>query len=256
MSAEVRQFPCLSDNFGVLIHDPESGTTVAIDVPDAAPYLAILEDTGWKLSHILITHHHWDHVQGLDELKEKTGAHVIGPERSRQKIAGLDKTVEDGDKVSTGPYTVEAIGTPGHTIDQISWYFPDLKIAHTGDTLFSLGCGRIFEGDAEMMWASLSTLKRKLPVDTTIYCGHEYTQSNARFSLTIEPDNAALKTRAIEIDTLRAAGKPTLPTTMAQELATNPFLRADEPSVKAALGMTDASDAAVFAEIRTRKDNA
>ncbi|WP_417687467.1 hydroxyacylglutathione hydrolase [Roseibium sp.] len=256
MPAEVRQFSCLSDNFGVLIHDPDSGTTIAIDVPDAKPYLEVLQETGWQLSHILITHHHWDHVQGLDELKAKTGAHVVGPELSRGKVAGFDETVADGDTITVGPYSVEAIGTPGHTLDQISWFFPELKIAHTGDTLFSLGCGRIFEGDAEMMWASLSTLKRKLPADTTIYCGHEYTQSNARFSLTIEPDNAALKARAAEVDTLRAAGKPTLPTTMAQELATNPFLRANEPSVKAALGMTAASDADVFAEIRTRKDKA
>lgn len=255
-AVEIRQFSCLSDNFGVLIHDPESGTTVAIDVPDAAPYLAALQETGWELSHILITHHHWDHVQGLGELKEKTGPQVIGPERSRQKIAGLDKTVEDGDKVFTGPFTVEAIGTPGHTIDQISWYFPELKIAHTGDTLFALGCGRVFEGDMEMMWASLSTLKRRLPAETTIYSGHEYTQSNARFALTIDPENPDLQARAKEIDALRADGKPTLPTTMAKELATNPFLRADDPGVKRALGMAEASDADVFAEIRTRKDNA
>ncbi|WP_417672431.1 hydroxyacylglutathione hydrolase C-terminal domain-containing protein [Roseibium sp.] len=171
-------------------------------------------------------------------------------------IAGFDETVADGDTITVEPYSVEPNRHAGPYAHQISWFFPELKIAHTGDTLFSLGCGRIFEGDAEMMWASLSTLKRKLPADTTIYCGHEYTQSNARFSLTIEPDNAALKARAAEVDTLRAAGKPTLPTTMAQELATNPFLRANEPSVKAALGMTAASDADVFAEIRTRKDKA
>ncbi|MBS8261857.1 hydroxyacylglutathione hydrolase [Roseibium polysiphoniae] len=253
---EIRQFPCLSDNFGVLIHDPDSGTTIAIDVPDAAPYLAVLDETGWKLSHILITHHHWDHVQGLSELKEKTDAHVIGPERSRQKISGMDATVEDGDKVLTGPFEALAMSTPGHTLDQISWYYPALKFAHTGDTLFSLGCGRLFEGDAEMMWASLDKLKRILPEETVIYCGHEYTQSNAKFALTIDPDNTDLLDRANEVEALRANGKPTLPTTMAQELATNPFLRADEPSLKAALGMADASDANVFAEIRTRKDNA
>ncbi len=255
-SVEIRQFPCLSDNFGVLIHDPDSGTTVAIDVPDAAPYLAVLEETGWSLSHILITHHHWDHVQGLDELKTKTGATVIGPERSRQKITGMDKFVEDGDKVLTGPFEVTAISTPGHTLDQISWYFPSLKVAHTGDTLFSLGCGRVFEGDTEMMWASLDKLKRILPADTTIYCGHEYTQANARFALTIDPDNEALQKRATEIDLLRADGKPTLPTTMAQELATNPFLRANEPDVQNALGMGGKPAAEVFTEIRGRKDNA
>ncbi|MEJ8476318.1 hydroxyacylglutathione hydrolase [Roseibium algae] len=255
-SAEIRQFPCLSDNFGVLIHDPDNGTTIAIDVPDAAAYLDILAENGWKLTHILITHHHWDHVQGLSELKEKTGAHVTGPERSRQKITGMDKFVEDGDKILVGPFEVTAISTPGHTLDQISWYFPALKIAHTGDTLFSLGCGRIFEGDMEMMWASLEKLARILPEDTAIYCGHEYTESNAKFALTIDPNNAALKARAAEVETLRAAGKPTLPTTMAQELAANPFLRAADTGVQEALGMVGKSAGEVFAEIRTRKDNA
>ena len=255
-NAEIRQFSCLSDNFGVLIHDPASGTTIAIDVPEAAPYLAVLAETGWKLTDILITHHHWDHVQGLDELKEKTGARVTGPARSRDVIPGLDKTVEDGDDILCGPYEIKAIGTPGHTLDQISWYIPSLKLAHTGDTLFSLGCGRVFEGDKEMMWSSLAKLIRMLPADTAIYCGHEYTAANAKFALTIDPDNEALKQRATEVETLRANGKPTLPTTMAQELATNPFLRADDPGIRKNLGLADATDAEVFAEIRTRKDNA
>lgn len=255
-NVEIRQFPCLSDNYGVLIHDPDSGTTIAIDVPDAAPYLAVLEETGWKLTDILITHHHWDHVQGLSELKEKTIATVTGPERSREVISGLDKTVEDDDDILAGPFEVKAIATPGHTLDQISWYIPSLKFAHTGDTLFSLGCGRVFEGDMEMMWASLAGLIRKLPADTTIYCGHEYTAANAKFALTIDPDNEALKKRAAEVDTLRSAGQPTLPTTMGQELATNPFLRAGDPGIRKNLGLEEASDAEVFAEIRTRKDNA
>ena len=255
-NVEIRQFSCLSDNYGVLIHDPDSGTTIAIDVPDAAPYLAVLEETGWKLTDILITHHHWDHVQGLSELKEKTMATVTGPERSREVISGLDKTVEDDDDILAGPFEIKAIATPGHTLDQISWYIPSLKVAHTGDTLFSLGCGRVFEGDMEMMWASLAGLIRKLPADTTIYCGHEYTAANAKFALSIDPDNEALKKRAAEVDTLRSAGKPTLPTTMGQELATNPFLRANDPGIRKNLGLEDASDAEVFAEIRTRKDNA
>lgn len=255
-NVEVRQFSCLSDNFGVLIHDPDSGTTIAIDVPDAAPYLAVLEETGWKLTDILITHHHWDHVQGLGELKARTGAKVTGPDRSREVVPGFDKGVEDGDDILAGPFEIKAIGTPGHTIDQISWYIPSLKLAHTGDTLFSLGCGRVFEGDLEMMWSSLSKLIRLLPTDTTIYCGHEYTAANAKFSLTIDPDNEALKNRAVEVDALRAAGKPTLPTTMEQELATNPFLRAADPGIRKNLGLDNASDADVFAEIRTRKDNA
>ncbi len=255
-NVEIRQFSCLSDNYGVLIHDPDSGTTIAIDVPDAAPYLAVLEETGWKLTDILITHHHWDHVQGLSELKQKTMATVTGPERSREVISGLDKTVEDDDDILAGPFEIKAIATPGHTLDQISWYIPSLKVAHTGDTLFSLGCGRVFEGDMEMMWASLARLIRKLPADTTIYCGHEYTAANAKFALTIDPDNEALKKRAAEVDTLRSSGKPTVPTTMGQELATNPFLRANDPGIRKNLGLEDASDADVFAEIRTRKDNA
>jgi len=255
-NVEIRQFPCLSDNYGVLIHDPDSGTTIAIDVPDAAPYLAVLKETGWKLTDILITHHHWDHVQGLSELKEKTLAKVTGPERSREVISGLDRTVEDGDDILAGPFEIKAIATPGHTLDQISWYIPALKVAHTGDTLFSLGCGRVFEGDMEMMWASLARLIRQLPSETTIYCGHEYTAANARFALTIDPENEALKKRAAEVDSLRAAGKPTLPTTMGQELATNPFLRANDAGIRKNLGMQDASDAEIFAEIRTRKDKA
>ncbi|WP_417677871.1 hydroxyacylglutathione hydrolase [Roseibium sp.] len=255
-NVEIRQFSCLSDNYGVLIHDPDSGTTIAIDVPDAAPYLAVLEETGWKLTDILITHHHWDHVQGLSELKQKTMATVTGPERSREVISGLDKTVEDDDDILAGPFEIKAIATPGHTLDQISWYIPSLKVAHTGDTLFSLGCGRVFEGDMEMMWASLARLIRKLPADTTIYCGHEYTAANAKFALTIDPENEALKKRAAEVDTLRYSGKPTVPTTMSQELATNPFLRANDPGIRKNLGLESASDADVFAEIRTRKDNA
>ncbi|GGB39585.1 hydroxyacylglutathione hydrolase [Roseibium aquae] len=255
-TVEIRQIPCLSDNLGLLIHDSESNTTIAIDVPDARAYLDVLDIEGWTLTHILITHHHWDHTQGLDELKTKTDATVIGPDHSRSKIPGMTNGVEDGDDILCGPIEVKAIGTPGHTLDQISWYFPSLKIAHTGDTLFSLGCGRVFEGDMEMMWASLAKLKRLLPADTTIYCGHEYTQANGRFALTIEPDNPRLLARVEDVDLLRSEGRSTLPTTMAQELATNPFLRASEASVKDALGMVDKADADVFAEIRARKDKA
>ncbi len=255
-TTQIRQFACLDDNFGVLVHDTASGTTIAFDVPHAGAYEAVLEETGWTLSHILITHHHWDHVQGLGELKQKTGATVIGPERSRQKISELDRTVEDGDDVLCGPYEVKAIATPGHTLDQISWFIPSIKMAHTGDTLFSLGCGRVFEGDKEMMWSSLAKLIRQLPDDTAIYCGHEYTEANARFSLTIEPENADLQARAREVADLRSQGKSTLPTTMGQEKKTNPFLRAGEASVAKALGMEGKSAAEIFTEIRTRKDNA
>lgn len=255
-TTEILQFPCLSDNFGVLVHDTESGTTIAFDVPDSGPYEKALQEKGWTLTHILITHHHWDHVQGLGELKQKTGATVYGPARSRQKITELDRFVEDGDHIRCGPYEIKAIATPGHTLDQISWYIPSISMAHTGDTLFSLGCGRVFEGDKEMMWSSLAKLLQELPDDTKIYCGHEYTEANAAFSLTIEPGNTDLKARAEEVKQLRAGNQPTLPTTMALEKATNPFLRAGEASVADALGMPGRSAADVFTEIRTRKDNA
>ncbi|NVK34317.1 MAG: hydroxyacylglutathione hydrolase [Rhodobacteraceae bacterium] len=253
-SVAIHQFPCLSDNFGVLLHDLVTKTTIAIDVPDAAPYLSELQAAGWTLTHILITHHHWDHVDGLQDLKAATGAVVYGPKLSKDKIKGLDHLVDDGDELEIGPWTIECIGTPGHTLDQISFFFPQLNVAHTGDTMFAMGCGRVFEGDLPMMWASLDKLAKRLPSDTEVYCGHEYTQSNARFALTVDPNNEALKTRAADVERLRSEGRPTLPTTMAQELATNPFLRAADPAIQTHLGMEGQSPAAVFAEIRTRKD--
>ncbi len=256
-AADIRQFPCLDDNFGVILHLPgtDGGATIAIDVPDADPYLAVLKETGWQLTHVLITHHHWDHVQGLMKLKAATGARVIGPAQSRDRIEGVDESVDDGDTVVIGGTEFRAIATPGHTLDQISWWAPEIRFAHTGDTLFSLGCGRIFEGDPAMMWASLDKLAHLLPDDTRIYCGHEYTLSNARFALTVDPDNNALAARASEVEGLREKGLATLPTTMAAERATNPFLRAADPAIRASLGMADASDAEVFAEIRRRKDS-
>ncbi|GGE99843.1 hydroxyacylglutathione hydrolase [Stappia taiwanensis] len=254
-AVEIRQFGCLEDNFGVLVHVPETGATIAFDVPDQGPYVAALAETGWELTDVLITHHHWDHVQGLEELKRQTGARAIGPALSRDRIEGLDDWVEDGAKITVGGLAFQAIGTPGHTLDQISWWAPDAGFAHTGDTLFSLGCGRVFEGDMEMMWTSLDRLARMLPLETQIYCGHEYTLANARFALTIDPDNAALAERVRQIEALRAAGKPTLPTTMAEELATNPFLRARDPAIQRHLGMSGADPAEVFAEIRRRKDS-
>lgn len=251
---DVRQFSCLENNFGVILHLPSCGRTVAFDVPDAEPYRAVLGETGWRLTDILITHHHWDHVQGVAALKAATGARVVGPEASRDRISGLDEGVADGDSVAIGDVVFEAIGTPGHTLDQISWFAPAIGFAHTGDTLFSLGCGRVFEGDMAMMWASLHRLRERLPDDTGIWCGHEYTLANARFAATIDPDNPALAARIREVEDLRASGRATLPTSMGQERATNPFLRADDPAIRARLGLERASDAEVFAEIRRRKD--
>ncbi|MDX5594967.1 hydroxyacylglutathione hydrolase [Pseudovibrio sp. SPO723] len=253
---EYRQFTCLSDNFGVIVHDPQSGTTIALDVPDAAPYLAVLEAEGWNLTDILITHHHWDHVGGLGELKEKSGARVVGPARTQQKLSEIEVGVEDGDHIMAGPLKVRALATPGHTLDHITWWFEDAGLAHTGDTLFALGCGRLFEGDAQMMWASLTHIVDTLPEETVLFCGHEYTLSNARFALTIDPENTELIKRVAEIEALRREDKATLPTTLKLELATNPFLRAANPAIQKHLGMEGAPLSDVFAEIRQRKDMA
>ncbi len=255
MTLEIYQFPARSDNYGVLVHDPESGNTASIDAPSAAEVEAALAAKGWKLTHIFTTHHHNDHTEGNAALKAQTGCEIIGPSGESEKVPGIDKKVGEGDTFKFGKYTVEVLETPGHTLGHIAYVIPEAKVAFVGDTMFAMGCGRVFEGTHEMMWNSLSKL-RKLPADTVVYAGHEYTQSNAKFALTIEPDNEALQQRAAEVDTVRAQGMPTLPTTIAAELATNPFLRACEPEVKAALKMNDAPDWAVFGEIRTRKDNA
>lgn len=254
-SLEFFQFPTLSDNYGVLIHDEDTKETACIDAPDADEVLAALAERGWTLSHILVTHHHYDHVQGIAKLKEKFSCKVIGPADEADKIDTLDETVSDGDRFQFSGHEVQCISTPGHTLGMINFHFPASATVFTGDTLFALGCGRIFEGDPAMMWASLEKLM-KLPTETTVYCGHEYTQANAKFALTIDPDNAKLVIRAAKIDALRTEGKPTLPTSIAEELETNPFLRAADPAIRERLGMANASDADVFAEIRKRKDNA
>lgn len=252
---QIHQFTCLQDNFGVLVHNPDDGTTIAVDVPEAGPVLAALSEKGWTLSDILVTHHHWDHVQGVAEVKEKTAARVRAPALSADQIGNVDVKVEDGRAFQVGAIEVLPIATPGHTLDQISYYLPQAQVAFTGDTLFALGCGRIFEGDPAMMWQSLERLIRELPEDTEIYCGHEYTLANARFAVTVDPDNPALKKRLDEVTDLRDDNRPTLPTTMTVELATNPFLRPQDPEIQKALNMVGAAPDAVFAEIRQRKDN-
>jgi hydroxyacylglutathione hydrolase len=240
-SLEFHQFACLTDNYGVLVHDPVSGDTASIDAPDAQAVESALQEKGWTLTHILVTHHHWDHTQGIDDLKAKTKCHVIGPKEEADKINTLDEVKTDGDRFTFGGENVDVISTPGHTLGMINFHFTQSNVVFTGDTLFALGCGRIFEGDPEMMWNSLSKLA-ELPPETIVYCGHEYTQANAKFSLSIEPDNKALIKRASEIDALRSEGKPTLPTSIGLELETNVFLRA--------------GNAAEFARIRAAKDNA
>jgi hydroxyacylglutathione hydrolase len=250
---QIHQFTCRSDNFGVLVHDPETGQTATIDAPEESAIRAALKTTGWRLTHILNTHHHLDHTEGNAALKQEFGCTIIGPKDEADRIPGIDQAVAHGENFMFANHRVEVIGTPGHTLGQISLYFPDDGIAFTGDTLFALGCGRVFEGDMAMMWTSLSRLA-ELPPETVVYCGHEYTLANARFALTVDPGNAALQNRAKDIEQLRAANKPTLPTTIGEELATNPFLRPHDPAIRKLLDMHNATDAEVFAEIRTRKD--
>lgn len=252
---EVRQVSCLGDNYAVLVHHPESDTTLLVDVPDADTAKAALAETGWRLTHILITHHHSDHVQGVPALKAATGARVVAPAAEAARIPDVDETVSDGDQFDCGGIHIEAISTPGHTLGQISYFLPDAGIAFTGDTLFSLGCGRVFEGSMDDMWHSLLKLRQRLPASTKVYCGHEYTQANARFALSVDPGNEALQARAAAVDAARAEGRPTLPTDMASECAANPFLRADDPALAAAVGLGGAEPARVFAELRTRKDH-
>lgn len=250
---EIAQFPARSDNIGVVLHDPESRSTLAIDAPDADSVETALAARGWVLTHILVTHKHFDHIEGIPALKASYDCEVIGPEASAVETGLYDRTVKDGGRIEWGGNEIQVIATPGHTLDHLSYYLPDQSLVFVADTLFSLGCGRVIEGTHAMMWKSLLRL-RSLPDDATVYCGHEYTLANAKFALTIEPDNEVLRFRAAEVERLRAAGELTLPTTLGAEIAANPFLRADNPELMRSLGMEGADPAAVFAEIRTRKD--
>ena len=250
---DIYQFPTRADNYGVLIHDAETGATAAIDAPEPEPILAALQDKGWSLTDILITHHHADHTAGVETLKKKTGCTVTGPAREAGLIPGLDVEVKEGDSVAVGGATGTVIDTPGHTRGHVSYHFPDERAVFVGDTLFSVGCGKLLEGDAPTMWSSLSKLA-VLPPETEVYCGHEYTNANCRFALTIEPENEALQARAAEVAANDAKGAPSLPTTIGQELATNPFLRASSPAIQARLGLEGEPLDEVFGEVRKRKD--
>lgn len=254
MTLEIEQFMCRDDNFGILARNRETGTVFLVDAPEEAAIEAAIERTGWKPSVILTTHHHPDHVEANEALKKKYGLVIIGPEAEKAKIPGIDRTVKGGDTLDVVGEPVEVIDTPGHTSGHVSFYFPESGVAFTADTLFALGCGRLFEGTPADMYGSMSKLAA-LPLDTTIYCGHEYTQANATFALTVDPTNSALKERAAKIEKLRADGKPTLPTTLREEMATNPYMRTHDPAIRRNLGLENASEEAVFAEIRKRKDN-
>lgn len=253
MAAEIRIFPCLNDNYGYLVHDPASKATAAIDAPEAGPILAALEREGWTLTDILVTHHHGDHTGDIAELKRKFTCRVVAPHDKKVAIGDVDLRVGEGDRVMVGGLTARVLETPGHTLDHVSYVFDDDHAVFSADALFSIGCGRVFEGTYPMMWDSLLKL-RALPDDTRVYCGHEYTQSNVKFALGVEPDNATLQARAREVEALRKDGKPTIPTTIGAEKKANTFLRADVPSVADALGMSGKSAADVFGELRERKN--
>lgn len=246
----IRQFPCLDDNYAFLVHDPISGETIAIDTPDTDAILRELDGAGWRLSAIWNTHWHADHAGGNAALKAATGAQIIGPAEVARLGHAPDVIVAGGDFVMLGAHRAEVLAVGGHTLGHIAFYFREAALAFVGDALFALGCGRMFEGDAAQMWASLQTLSA-LPEDTAIYCAHEYTAANARFALAVDGDNPALQARAQAIAKLRALGLPTVPTQIGLELATNPFLRA--PALKAGLGL--AEDVEAFAELRRQKDH-
>jgi len=250
---EIHQFPCLSDNFGVLIHDGAANVTASIDAPDADTVAGALKDKGWRLTHILTTHHHADHTGGNLALKTETGCTIVGPRAEQGKIPGIDRAVAEGDTFPFGSFEMRVLDTPGHTAGHITYWCPAAGVAFAGDTLFAIGCGRVIEGDAQMMWRSLQKLMA-LPKETVVYCGHEYTQANARFALTIEPENAALQGRAKEVDRLRSQGKATLPTTIGSELETNPFLRPHVAAIQQRLGMVGKPEWQIFGEIRERKN--
>lgn len=253
MTLEILTIPCLSDNYAFLAHDAASGQTMAVDVPEAGPILQALKDTGWTLSHVLLTHHHADHIDGVPELLAAAPAQVIGAAADAHRLPPLDIAVREGDKIVIGGDEGHVIDVSGHTIGHIAVHFPQSCAVFTADSLMALGCGRVFEGTKPQMWDSLQKLAA-LPPETTVYSGHEYTQSNAKFALSVDPSNPALISRASAVEAARAKGQPTVPSTLAEELATNPFLRATDPDLQAHLGMAGADPAEVFAEIRTRKD--
>ncbi|AQX28589.1 MULTISPECIES: hydroxyacylglutathione hydrolase [unclassified Bartonella] len=249
----IEQFICRKDNFGIIIHDEKSGYTAAIDAPEGKAIQNILNRRNWTLQFIFVTHHHHDHVEALAELKQVYNAVIIGPEAERKKIAPLDHTFQSNENFCFGTYTLTAFSTPGHTLGALSYYFPQANLLFTGDTLFSLGCGRLFEGTHLQMLTSLKKL-RQLPDETIFYCGHEYTKKNALFSLTIDPQNRKLHKRVEEVFLLHAQNAMTLPTTLGQEKAINPFLRWDDTILRKNLAMENATDEEVFAEIRKRRD--
>ena len=255
MPFEIVTIPCLADNYAFLAHDPKTGATALVDVPEAAPILAMLQNRNWTLTDVILTHHHWDHVDGLPDLLAgcATRPRIIGAATDAHRLPPLDLAVHEGDHITIGTQTADIYDVSGHTIGHIAIHFPSSDALFTADSLMALGCGRLFEGTPEQMYESLAKLKTLAP-QTVVYSGHEYTQSNARFALTIEPNNRDLILRCEDIETARAQNRPTVPSTLALECATNPFLRCDLMDLKSAIGMSDASGPAVFAHVRALKD--
>jgi len=248
------QIPVLTDNYIYLLHDPVSGETGVVDPALAQPVLEILDKEGWRLTFILNTHHHWDHVGGNLELKQKTACKIIAGRSDWERIPGIDIGVSEGDVISLGQHSAKVISTPGHTSGHIVYHFAEDRALFCGDTLFVMGCGRLFEGTPEQMWNSLQKLKA-LPPSTRIYCTHEYTQTNGRFALSVEPENSQLQQKMLDVRRLRAENKSTVPSTIEEERATNPFFRTDSPSIQKVLGLEDQSPVRVFTELRKRKDS-
>ncbi|BBK40182.1 hydroxyacylglutathione hydrolase [Allostella vacuolata] len=251
---DIHRIPVLQDNYVWLVHDAATSATAVVDPAVAEPVEAALRQKGWRLTHILNTHHHGDHTGANLALKAAHGCTIVGPAADRARIPGIDVTVADGDRYRLGEAEAEVFDVPGHTRGHIAYWFADDQALFCGDTLFAMGCGRLFEGTPAQMWRSLGKLKG-LPAATRVFCAHEYTQSNARFALTVDGGNRALVERAAEVDALRARGQPTVPSTIGLERATNPFLRADDPAVAAAVGLSGHNPVEVFAEVRRRKDS-
>jgi hydroxyacylglutathione hydrolase len=257
MALEVHQFACLSDNYGFLLHDPASGETACIDTPDAEAYLREAAKREWQITQIWNTHWHRDHAGGNAAIQAATGCRIVAPESEAAKIGPIDRAVKQGDIVTLGDWEASVIDVGGHTSGHVAYHVPEAGLAFVGDSLFSLGCGRMFEGTPPQFWASLLRLKA-LPPETLLYCAHEYTQANARFALHADPDNARLQRYAARVEASRAEGRPTVPTNLARELAANPFLRADDPELLARWtghGGKVGDPVATFAALRQAKDS-